>query len=81
MSHLCVQELPAPGSYNLQESFEKSQKKVEFAKPRTVDANRKHNSFLTAASRFASAPGAQFGPDPDNPGNPPSDVHTVNTCG
>ncbi|XP_069486647.1 sperm-tail PG-rich repeat-containing protein 2 [Ambystoma mexicanum] len=44
-------EAPPPGSYDVCESFEKSQGKRQYRPPRTTQAKRKHNSFLVAAPR------------------------------
>ena len=69
---MCVQEIPPPGSYNVQQSYDKSQIHTEKAKPRTDAANRKHTSFMSAASRFApprdNVNKAKSTVDPDNPG-------------
>ena len=50
---MCFQEVPPPGAYDVQVAYEKSQVHRDIAKPRTEVANRKHGSFLSAASRFA----------------------------
>lgn len=65
-----IKEMPPPGSYDVIHSYMKSQVKPEIAKPRTDAANRKHNSFLSAASRFAPARdnNKTAKVDPDNPG-------------
>nr|KAG5709516.1 hypothetical protein BaRGS_023198 [Batillaria attramentaria] len=62
-------ELPPPGSYEVEQSYLKSQIKPTKAKPRTQTASRKHNSFMTAASRFAPARDNNKVKitDPDNP--------------
>jgi hypothetical protein len=54
-AHVTVyfQEVPPPGSYDVQKSYEHSQIHMERAKPRTDVASRKHGSFMSAASRFA----------------------------
>ena len=69
---VCVQEIPPPGSYNVQQSYDKSQVHIDIAKPRTEAANRKHTSFMSASSRFApprdNVVKAKTGVDPDNPG-------------
>lgn len=64
-----VKELPPPGSYEVSQSFMKSQVKVDRAKARTDEASRKQGSFLTAASRFAPARDVVVAqPDLENPG-------------
>ena len=67
-----MQEIPPPGSYNVQQSYDKSQVHIDIAKPRTEAANRKHTSFMSASSRFApprdNVVKAKTGVDPDNPG-------------
>ncbi|KAL8580946.1 hypothetical protein ACOMHN_017513 [Nucella lapillus] len=65
-----VKEIPPPGSYNVAVSHTKSQVKLAKAKPRTEAANRKHRSFMSAASRFAPARDGnmQITADPENPG-------------
>uniref|UniRef100_A0A8D2L3M6 Sperm tail PG-rich repeat containing 2 n=1 Tax=Varanus komodoensis TaxID=61221 RepID=A0A8D2L3M6_VARKO len=50
-----LQEAPAPGSYDVQKSFEKSQCKSEYMSPRTVAAKRKHASFLSGTFRKGMA--------------------------
>ncbi|KAJ8318874.1 hypothetical protein KUTeg_003965 [Tegillarca granosa] len=64
------QDCPPPGAYEVQKAFEKSQLRTERAKPRTEDANRKHGSFLSAASRFAPPRDVlkTSRADPENPG-------------
>ncbi|XP_067413496.1 sperm-tail PG-rich repeat-containing protein 2 [Emydura macquarii macquarii] len=44
-------EVPPPGSYEVQKSFEKSHSKSHYMPPRTILAKRKHASFLSATSR------------------------------
>ncbi|GFO23626.1 sperm-tail PG-rich repeat-containing protein 2-like [Plakobranchus ocellatus] len=64
----CFQDAPPPGAYNVAQSFEKSAKPC-MAKPRTEAARRKHNSFMSAASRFAQPPDiVTKRPENDNPG-------------
>ncbi|KAK7112355.1 sperm-tail PG-rich repeat-containing protein 2-like [Littorina saxatilis] len=64
-----IKEIPPPGSYNVQQSYEKSQAHREVAKPRTDAANRKHTSFMSAATRFAPVgDNANYAVDPENPG-------------
>lgn len=65
-----VKDCPPPGAYEVQKAFEKSQLRTERAKPRTEDANRKHGSFLSAASRFAPPRDVlkTSRADPENPG-------------
>lgn len=46
-----LKELPPPGAYDVQKSYDQSQIHQERAKPRTEAANKKHSSFLSAASR------------------------------
>lgn len=74
-----VKEMPPPGSYNVQQSYEKSQVHVERAKPRSHAASRKQRSFLSAASRFAPARNDTTGAsaDPDNPGPGAYDLKTT----
>ncbi|RUS85400.1 hypothetical protein EGW08_006843 [Elysia chlorotica] len=66
---------PPPGAYNVVQSFERSAKPC-MAKPRTEAARRKHNSFMSAASRFAQ-PGdmASKRPENENPGPGAYDSH------
>ncbi|XP_043401446.1 sperm-tail PG-rich repeat-containing protein 2 isoform X7 [Chelonia mydas] len=45
------QEVPPPGSYEVQKSFEKSHSKSHYMPPRTTLAKRKHTSFLSATPR------------------------------
>lgn len=64
-----VKELPPPGSYDVSQSYQKSQIRADRAKPRTDDASRKAGSFLTSASRFAPARDTVVArPDLENPG-------------
>lgn len=65
-----VKEIPPPGSYDVDKSYHRSQIRRPGAKPRTDSANRKHNSFLSAASRFAPARDTtkMARVEPDNPG-------------
>ncbi|CAM4545485.1 unnamed protein product [Lepidochelys olivacea] len=44
-------EVPPPGSYEVQKSFEKSHSKSHYMPPRTTLAKRKHTSFLSATPR------------------------------
>ncbi|XP_030046572.1 sperm-tail PG-rich repeat-containing protein 2 [Microcaecilia unicolor] len=44
-------DVPPPGSYDVQESFEKSYGKRQYMPPRTMVAKRKHGSFLSAVPR------------------------------
>ncbi|XP_053114336.1 sperm-tail PG-rich repeat-containing protein 2 [Hemicordylus capensis] len=44
-------EAPAPGSYDVHKSYEKSQGKTEYMPPRTTVAKRKHTSFLSGTFR------------------------------
>ncbi|XP_030420629.1 sperm-tail PG-rich repeat-containing protein 2 isoform X6 [Gopherus evgoodei] len=44
-------EIPPPGSYEVQKSFEKSHNKSHYMPPRTTLAKRKHTSFLSATPR------------------------------
>jgi len=67
-----MQDNPAPGSYNVAKSFQQTQTKVEPRPPRTQAARRRHESFLSAADRFA--PPRDITPadaDPTLPGHPP----------
>ncbi|XP_055484063.1 sperm-tail PG-rich repeat-containing protein 2 [Psammomys obesus] len=43
--------IPAPGSYDVQESYDKSQVKHKYMPPRTSVARKKHSSFLSTAPR------------------------------
>ncbi|KAM6177397.1 LOW QUALITY PROTEIN: sperm-tail PG-rich repeat-containing protein 2 [Erethizon dorsatum] len=45
------QVIPAPGSYDVQKSYEMSQVKHKYTPPRSLEAERKHTSFLSAAPR------------------------------
>ncbi|KAK3090851.1 hypothetical protein FSP39_015224 [Pinctada imbricata] len=64
-----VKELPPPGSYEVADSYKKSQVVTEHARPRNDEASRKHGSFLSAASRFAPPRDVTVGqPDQDIPG-------------
>ena len=63
------QDVPPPGSYDVQQSYELSQLHRERAKPRTDVASRKHGSFMSAASRFAPPRDVVIAAaDLDNPG-------------
>uniref|UniRef100_A0A0B6ZU50 Sperm-tail PG-rich repeat-containing protein 2 n=1 Tax=Arion vulgaris TaxID=1028688 RepID=A0A0B6ZU50_9EUPU len=46
-------DAPPPGAYDVVTAYELSQVKPSIAKPRSEAAIRKHNSFLSAAPRFA----------------------------
>lgn len=48
---LILQEAPAPGSYDVQKSFAKSQGKREYMPPRNAMAKRRHASFLSGTPR------------------------------
>lgn len=62
-------DAPPPGSYDVIKSYERSQVKPVKAKPRSEAAHRKHNSFMTASSRFAPARDVPVTrPDMENPG-------------
>lgn len=64
-----IKELPPPGSYEVQNAYEKSQIKRDRVKPRTENAKRKQGSFLSAASRFAPPRDVVISQnDPENPG-------------
>ncbi|GFR84349.1 sperm-tail PG-rich repeat-containing protein 2-like [Elysia marginata] len=66
--HLAKRDAPPPGAYNVVQSFEKNLKPC-MAKPRTEAARRKHNSFMSAASRFAEpADIVTKKPENENPG-------------
>ncbi|KAL5018397.1 hypothetical protein ScPMuIL_004119 [Solemya velum] len=72
-----IKEIPPPGSYEVQQSFDQSQIRSEKAKPRTEVANKKHGSFLSAASRFAPARDQVVKlTDLDNPGPGTYDIHS-----
>ncbi|XP_076448742.1 sperm-tail PG-rich repeat-containing protein 2-like [Babylonia areolata] len=43
---------PAPGSYEVVKSYDRSQVHTEMAKPRTLAASLKHSSFVCCAPRF-----------------------------
>ncbi|KAH3873776.1 hypothetical protein DPMN_037014, partial [Dreissena polymorpha] len=62
-------EIPPPGAYDVQRSYQNSQVHVGHAKPRTEVASRKHGSFMSAASRFAPPRDVVLqASDIDNPG-------------
>ena len=66
---LLSQEMPAPGSYNVHHSYDKSQVKTTIALPRSKTAKQKHSSFLSAATRFSALKDVgSTSVDPDNPG-------------
>ncbi|KAL4240507.1 Sperm-tail PG-rich repeat-containing protein 2 [Mactra antiquata] len=66
---LPTKEVPPPGAYDVQKSYDHSQIHTDYAKPRTEPANRKHSSFLSAASRFAPPRDVVVAKaDHDNPG-------------
>ncbi|XP_004390303.2 sperm-tail PG-rich repeat-containing protein 2 [Trichechus manatus latirostris] len=44
-------DIPPPGSYDVQKSYEVSQGKQKYMPPRSLVAKRKHSSFLSAAPR------------------------------
>ncbi|XP_064618109.1 sperm-tail PG-rich repeat-containing protein 2-like [Liolophura sinensis] len=48
-----IKEIPPPGSYDVGESFEKSQVKLERKKARSEAGARKQGSFMSSSSRFA----------------------------
>ncbi|XP_071071634.1 sperm-tail PG-rich repeat-containing protein 2 [Dasypus novemcinctus] len=45
-------DFPAPGSYDIQKSYEMSQDKHKYMPPRSLVAKRKHASFLSATPRY-----------------------------
>nr|XP_033813347.1 sperm-tail PG-rich repeat-containing protein 2 isoform X2 [Geotrypetes seraphini] len=45
------QDVPPPGSYDVQEAFEKSHGKRQYMPPRSTLAKRKHGSFLSTVPR------------------------------
>lgn len=53
LSCVSFQEIPPPGSYDVEESFEKSQVKLERKKARSEAGARKQGSFMSSSSRFA----------------------------
>uniref|UniRef100_A0A6I8PPN2 Sperm tail PG-rich repeat containing 2 n=1 Tax=Ornithorhynchus anatinus TaxID=9258 RepID=A0A6I8PPN2_ORNAN len=58
---------PAPGSYEVQKSFEKSRGKSVFMPPRTSVARRKHASFLSGSPRYPECKPGGPGPGTYNP--------------
>ncbi|XP_060103009.1 sperm-tail PG-rich repeat-containing protein 2 [Heteronotia binoei] len=60
-------EAPAPGSYEVQKSFAKSQGKREYMPPRSLVAKRKHASFLSGTPRQDSPNSKVPGPGAYNP--------------
>ena len=47
------QDIPPPGSYEVQKAFSKTQGKIVPGPPRTNDGKRKQGAFQSSASRFA----------------------------
>ncbi|KAL8586865.1 hypothetical protein ACOMHN_052741 [Nucella lapillus] len=45
-------DVPAPGSYNVAQSYVKSQVHPVVAKPRTLEASRNQQSFVSSTPRF-----------------------------
>ncbi|XP_076998904.1 sperm-tail PG-rich repeat-containing protein 2 isoform X2 [Tamandua tetradactyla] len=45
-------DIPAPGSYDVQKSYDMSQGKHKYMPPRSLVAKRKHASFLSATPRY-----------------------------
>ena len=50
---MAVQDNPAPGSYDVAKSFQHTQNKIEPRPPRTENARRRHDAFLSSSDRFA----------------------------
>ncbi|XP_071953727.1 sperm-tail PG-rich repeat-containing protein 2-like [Antedon mediterranea] len=48
-----IKEVPPPGAYEVSKSYDRTQKKVEPAPPRSVVGKRKKGSFLSSSSRFS----------------------------
>ena len=66
---MLLQENPPPGSYDVDQSFKKSQLKHVAASPRTESAKKRHYAFQISASRFVPPRDIKLSEaDPLNPG-------------
>ena len=64
-----LQDNPPPGSYEVANSFKKSQDKRHGGIPRTKEAYKRNRAFISAADRFAAPCEETYKhPDRDNPG-------------
>ncbi|KAM5255883.1 sperm-tail PG-rich repeat-containing protein 2 [Ctenodactylus gundi] len=61
------QGVPAPGSYDVQKSYEMSQVKHKYMPPRSLVAKRKHASFLSGTPRYLEKVTEGPGPGAYNP--------------
>ncbi|XP_043828275.1 sperm-tail PG-rich repeat-containing protein 2 [Dromiciops gliroides] len=66
-SKLLATDVPPPGHYDVQKSFEKSYGKPKYMPPRTCMARKKHNSFLSSAPRSLEIKKDGPGPASYNP--------------
>ena len=66
---LLFQELPPPGSYNVDKAYKNSQGKRDAGNPRNDSAKRKQGAFKSSSSRFAPPRDVVLEEtDPSNPG-------------
>ncbi|XP_076823381.1 sperm-tail PG-rich repeat-containing protein 2-like [Clavelina lepadiformis] len=64
-----LQDNPPPGSYEVADSFKRSQQKRGTQAPRTKEAMKRNRAFLTASDRFAPPRDVvRSDPEKDNPG-------------
>lgn len=64
-----VKEIPPPGSYDVENSYKKSQGKAIYAPPRTETGKKKYEAFQSSSSRFAQPRDVVVEEtDPSNPG-------------
>lgn len=64
-----LQENPPPGSYNVDEAARKVFGKTSVASPRTREAKKRNQSFMTSAGRFVPPRDVVIEEtDPANPG-------------
>ncbi|CAO2600217.1 Sperm-tail PG-rich repeat-containing protein 2 [Lemmus lemmus] len=59
--------IPAPGSYDVQKSYDMSQVKHNYMPPRSSVAEKKHSSFLSATPRYIGKIADGPGPATYNP--------------
>ncbi|KAM8939999.1 sperm-tail PG-rich repeat-containing protein 2 [Pelodytes ibericus] len=73
-TQITAKDAPPPGSYNIHESYEILHGKGRYKPPRTMQAKRKHSSFLTATQRTLALKNDYEVPGPGayNPVNKPS---------
>lgn len=65
-----VQDTPAPGAYEADLSYDRTQGKINPGCPRTEEARRRMGAFKQSTCRFAPPRDIVIAePDPFNPGN------------